>query len=189
MEKQGVEICGVQEHRQVHKKDRSNEINCERAGRGYDLYTASAWRNASQAATGGVGIAIGRKTQKLLIGVDRISARVIKASFHGNPALTVIVSYSPCEYADGADKSQFYTDLRQAIEAVPPHHVLAVLGDFNARLGPDDALFTYNQLTNDSGKCMLEIMEDYQLLATNTMFQKKKGKLWTWMSPHNTTTS
>ena len=29
-------------------------------------------------------------------------------------------------------------------------------------------------------------MEEYQLLAANSHFQKKKGKLWTWISPHKT---
>ena len=29
-------------------------------------------------------------------------------------------------------------------------------------------------------------MEEYQLLAANSQFQKKKGKLWTWISPHKT---
>ena len=31
------------------------------------------------------------------------------------------------------------------------------------------------------------MMEDFQLLATNTLFQKRRGKLWTWMSPNKTT--
>ena len=29
-------------------------------------------------------------------------------------------------------------------------------------------------------------MEEYQLLAANTLFKKRKGKLWTWQSPQNT---
>ena len=66
-------------------------------------------------------------------------------------------------------------------------HFLVVLGNFKARPGPDDALFTHNSVSNDSGKLMLEIMEDYDMLATNTLFRKKKGKLWTWNSPQNTT--
>ena len=54
-------------------------------------------------------------------------------------------------------------------------HFLVVLGNFKAWLGPDDALFTHNSVSNDSGKLMLEIMEDYDMLATNTLFRKKKG--------------
>ncbi|XP_071480459.1 uncharacterized protein [Diadema antillarum] len=187
MKKQSVEICGIQEHRQVHETDRIDDINCYKVGQGYELYTASAWRNTMQAAIGGVGIVIGKIAQRALIGVDRISDRLIKATFQGNPALTVIVAYAPCEYAASTDKTDFDDNLRQAIEAVPRHHFLMVLGDLNARLGPDDVLFTCNDQTNDNGRRLLDVMEEYQLLATNTLFQKRKGKLWTWMSPNKTT--
>ncbi|XP_071503130.1 craniofacial development protein 2-like [Diadema antillarum] len=118
MKKQSVEICGIQEHRQVHKTDRIDDINCYKVGLGYELYTPSAWRNTMQAVTGGVGIVIGKIAQRALIGVDRISDRLIKATFQGNPALTVIVAYAPCEYAASTDKTDFNDNLRQAIEAV-----------------------------------------------------------------------
>ena len=45
-----------------------------------------------QAATGGVGIAIGKAAQKALISVEHISNRLMKASFQGNPVLCVIVA-------------------------------------------------------------------------------------------------
>ena len=86
--------------------------------------------------------------------------RGVKASFQGNPAFTVIVVYAPCEYADSTAKTEFYNNLRQTIEAVPRHHFLAILGDLNARLGPDDVLFT--QQTNDNGRWLLDVMEGYQ---------------------------
>ena len=140
-----------------------------------------------QAATGGVGIAIGKVAQKALISVEHISNRLMNASFQGNPVLCVIVAYAPCEYADDTDKADFYNKLHQMIEAIPHHHFLEILGDFNARLGPDDVLFTCNHQTNDNGRRLLDLMEDYQLLATNTLFQKRRGKLWTWMSPNKTT--
>ena len=47
----------------------------------------------------------------------------------------------------------------------------------NARMGPEDVKYIYNILTNNNGN---------QLLAANLLFQKKIGKLWTWMSPHMT---
>ena len=187
MKKYNIEICGIQEHRQVHRPELSDNVNVCKAGLGYQLYTASAWRNDVQAANGGVGIVIGKVAQSELIGVDRISSRIIKASFQGNRALTVIVAYAPCEYADNIDKNYFYNKLRGTIESVPRHNFLVVLGDFNARLGPDDVFFTHNKQTNDNGMRLLELLEDYQLLATNTIFQKKSGKLWTWMSPNKTT--
>ena len=59
--------------------------------------------------------------------------RIIKAAFQGNPALTAIVAYGPTE---GDDDENKVSKLRQALESVTQHDVLAVFGDFNARLGP-----------------------------------------------------
>ena len=46
-------------------------------------------------------------------------------------------------------------------------------------------MYTYNTTTNNNVNRLKEIIE-YQLLAANTQFQKKKVKLWTWISPHKT---
>ena len=32
----------------------------------------------------------------------------------------------------------------------------------------------------------MEILEEYKLLSSNTLFRKREGKLWTWRSPQNT---
>ena len=56
----------------------------------------------------------------------------------------------------------------------------------NARMGPEDVQYTYNTITINNGNRLKEIMEEYQLLAANSQFQKKTGKLWTWISPHKT---
>ena len=107
----------------------------------------------------------------------------MKASFLGNPALTVLVAYAPTETAEDVMKISFYRQLRSAVENVPAHNFLAILGDFNARFGPEDVPHTYNSFTNDNGMRLLEVLEDYQLQAANTQFSKRRGKLWTWKSP------
>ena len=118
VKKWGIEVCGLQEHRLVHKEERKREINTIKTELGQALYTASAWRNSSNAATGGVGLVLGTTAQKLLLAVER------------------------------------------ALESVAQHDFLAVLGDFNARLGPEDVAFTASPETNDNGSRLLEVMED-----------------------------
>jgi hypothetical protein len=51
-----------------------------------------------------------------------------------------------------------YGQLRTVIEAVPQHPFLAILGDLNARLGKDDAHFTYHEAQNDNGARLSEIL-------------------------------
>ncbi|XP_072048490.1 uncharacterized protein [Amphiura filiformis] len=58
-----------------------------------------------------------------------------------------------------------------------------VIGDYNARIGEEDARFTYHETTHRNGKFLLDLASERNLIITNTMFQKKKGKLWTFVSP------
>ena len=182
----GAEITGIQETRQKHERSRREMVNCYPCSYGYTMYTISAWENESKAATGGLGLILGKASQELLIGVERLSDRLIKAQFRGNPAMTIIVAYSPTESADEKEKDAYFSQLRAAIDNVPLHDFLAVLTDANARLGLDKVLHSYNPTTNDNGQRHIDVMEEYQLLAANTLFKKRKGKLWTWQSPHNT---
>ena len=50
----------------------------------------------------------------------------------------------------------------------------------------EDTRFSYHQETNTNGEYILELMEGYALQATSTIFQKRTGRSWTWMSPQDT---
>ena len=89
--------------------------------------------------------------------------------------------YSPTNVAPVEEAELFYDKLGEVIRDVPAHNFLAVLGDFNARLGPDDALFTYHRQTNHNGKLLADILVEHDLLAANTQFKKKQGKRWTFL--------
>ena len=182
----GGEITGIQETKRKHEKDRREMVNSYPSAFGYTLYTISAWENEQQAATGGIGLMLGKTSHELLIGVERISDRIMKADFRGNPAMTIVVAYAPTEAAEESIKDTYFGQLRSTLETVPPHNFLAILTDANARFGRDDVLFTYNETTNDNGSRHLEVMEEHHLVAANTLFEKRPGKLWTWTSPHNT---
>lgn len=101
----------------------------------YQLITASAWSNKAQAATGGVGLVLNKEAQKTIIRATWTSNRVILASFKSNPILSIVVAYAPTLDATNEEKEHFYSDLRHAVETVPVHNFLTILGDFNARLG------------------------------------------------------
>ena len=58
-----------------------------------------------------------------------------------------------------------------------------MLGDFNARIGTSDARFPYHKITNRNGTHLVDLMMEKNLVVTNTSFQKREGKLWTYMDP------
>ncbi|KAJ8397371.1 hypothetical protein AAFF_G00439200 [Aldrovandia affinis] len=104
--------------------------------------------------------------------------RILIANFDGNPVTTIMVVYSPTNVALVKDVEKFYEDLRTAIRDVPAHKFLAVLGDFNVRLGPEDEHFMYHDATNRNGEHLATLLAEHELLAANTLFQKRMGKRW-----------
>ena len=65
------------------------------------------------------------------------------------------------------------------------NNVLLVIGDCNAHLGPANALYTFHDKTNDDGKLLLDHSTETNLITANTRFQKKRGKLFTFMPEMN----
>ena len=97
------------------------------------------------------------------------------------------MQYAPCEGDEEAE--DHYKDLVRTICSIPKHNLLLVMGDFNADIGSADALFTYHTDTNKNGQLLLDLAEETAMTITNTRFQKKKGKLWTYMSEMNNSRS
>ena len=179
MSKFSVDILGVQEHRRV-----SNDKITFFRSNGYQLVTVSAWRNTQQAATGGVGLILSKKAVCCLCKVEAVSKRILKATFAGNPKTTVIVAYSPTNMStNDAEVDCFYDNLRKAIDETPPHHFLTVLGDMNAKVSSAHVKYAYDQKTNRNGKMLLELTQEKSLCITNTKFQKRIGKRWTFEGP------
>ena len=178
VEERGVEILGVQEHRRVHT---DHTIRYQRVG-GCTFISASAWRNDAQAATGGVGLMVSPRARKALRSVHQHTDRILVCEFEGNPVTTVMSVYSPTNTTPDEVVEEFYNELGAAIQRVPAHNFLVILGDFNARLGPEDAPFTFHSETNRNGGHLSALLTEHGLLATNTLFRKRMGKRWTFQN-------
>ena len=130
---QNILVMGIQEHRIIHK-DPTQKIIHHKIGDQY-LVTSTAWRTRAQSACGGVGIAMSPTAKKALRGVKSISERVLMASFQSNPTTTIISAYSPTSDATEEVMKNFYESLSDAIQSVPAHNFLAVLGFSTEDLG------------------------------------------------------
>ena len=123
-------------------------------------------------AQGGVGILVNNNAAKSLSKVESRSNRILIIHFTGNPKTTVIVTYSTTNVATDEDIQQYYESLRRAIESVPAHNFLIILGDFNAQLGLDDARYTMHTTSNRNGKLLHELAVEKNLIIGNTSFQR-----------------
>ena len=113
-EEYGIDILGIQEHRIVHE-----DILKYEDIQGNTLVTTSAWRNYQGAATRGIGLLLSKRAQKSLKEVVPHTNRIILATFHGNPATTIIIVYGPTNSSDMETAEEFYRSLKPAIESVP----------------------------------------------------------------------
>ena len=107
--------------------------------------------------------------------------RILIVNFNGNPMTTIIIHYYPCECRN--DAAEHYYQLTKSIDTIPKHDVLTI-GDFNAKIGnhSTDNKFTFHQSTNTNGKLATDYAEEADVITTNTHFQKRKGKLLTFLS-------
>jgi hypothetical protein len=161
-----------------------DEIDYTKVSEEYTLVTSSATRNAIGAAIGGVGLLMNYHTMKCLTSVKKYSHRIMSASFTGNPATTILSCYSPTNCSNEEDVINFYKNLSDALRDIPAHNMVLICGDFNAKLGTDDVLFSFHNSTNRNGSYLLDLVNSFNLVVTNTKFRKPHRKLWTFQYPN-----
>ena len=101
-----------------------------------------------------------------------ITSQILKATFSGNPALTVIIHYASVEgISDMEEHYEHYDSI--AVNKIPKHDVLT---ERDIQHGKEDANHTYHDNTSSNGKFMLEHATECNLCITNTSFKKRMGK-------------
>ena len=111
--------------------------------------------------------------------IASISLRILRVDFTRNPATTLLVHYSSVEGNSEAD--EHYSLLSDSIKECPNHNIVLVIGDCNAHIGNEAAKYTYHQETNHN-EALIKLSQENHLMIANTCFQKKSGKLWTYLS-------
>lgn len=176
---QNIDIVSIQEHRFFHPANETEHKLID----GYQLITASAWKNSQRSTIGGVGLLLSPRAYANLMSVEKISPRILVAEFNSNPKTTVIACYSPTNVSKESLTNQYYQELKSITENIPAHNFLVIAGDFNAQVGPADALFTYNRDTNRNGEKLVDFSVEFHLTIVNTTFMKPANKLWTLQLP------
>jgi len=74
-------ILGIIDHRIVHPVPEEKTINNKKLP-GCVLITQSAWRNAQNAANGGVGLLVNKAAENVLSNVKYINKRILLATFN-----------------------------------------------------------------------------------------------------------
>ena len=180
--KHNLDMIAVQEHRW----NAQEEISAFNSEHYQFLYSA-----ASERRQGGVGILVRNKLVHCIIQRKKISSRILSVTLNCNPKVTVVAAYAPTEDALSEAKEEFYTDLSEYLLTVPSHNFLAVLGDFNARIGPDMhrtapsvvGRYTFHESTNDNGHRLVELCDMTNLFSAFQRQPHKRCHMWSCQHP------
>ena len=112
---------------------------------------------------------------------------MISVHFQGKPfSITVIQVYATTSNAEEGEVEWFYEDLQDLLELTPKKDVLFIIGDWNAKVGSQETPGVTGKfglgIRNEVGQRLIEFCQENALVIANTLFQKHKRRLYTWMS-------
>jgi exonuclease III len=139
----------------------------------------------------GVGFIVRKEVVKSVISCSPISSRLISIRISAKPHnLTVIQVYAPTSDHEEDEVESFYEGIEQVIKKTPKKDILIIMGDWNAKVGPDSfeqwsgtvGKFGWGE-TNERGIRLLEFAQSHRLTIANTLHPHKKSRTVTWQSP------
>ena len=122
-----TDIIAAQEHRWIT----SESVNQSWSDHREFLFVYST------ASKSHVGLLIRRQHVAAFRSAEKISDRILKVHFEGNPMITIVVAYAPNELSSRDDNYTFYNNMAPTLLHESPHNILIVSGDFNARIGSE----------------------------------------------------
>ncbi len=172
---ENIDIVGIQEHRWITQDNISQQWSDDRDF----LFIYST---ASSERVGGVGVLVRKKHVPAIRSMENISSRILVVHFEGNPRTSIVVVYAPTEMATADEKDLFYKDLSDTIINIPPHRLVVVLGDFNARIGMNSLKqypqvierHLYHEKSNNNGNRLVELCSQTQMREAQSIFPQPK---------------
>ena len=85
----------------------------------------------------GLAIIVSKRFRNAVLGCNLKSDRMVFARFQGKPfSITVIQVYAP--NSNGEEAEQFYEDLQDLLELMPPKDVLFITWNLDAKVGSQE---------------------------------------------------
>ena len=83
---------------------------------------------------------VNKRVRNAVLGCSLKNDRMISVCFQGKPFnITVIQAYAPTSNTEKAEVEWFYEDLQDLLELTPKKDVLFIIGDWNTKVGSEEA--------------------------------------------------
>ena len=161
-----------------------------------ELFLYSGHEESDAPHTQGVGLMLSRQAQRALIGWEAHGPRIITATFRTvkkKIKMNIIQCYAPTNDGDEEDKSQFYSRLQKILENYPDKDITILIGDLNAKIGPDNTGYEQVMGThalgemNENGEIFADLCALNNLVIGGSIFPHKRIHKSTWVSPDSVT--
>ena len=87
-----------------------------------------------------VAIMVNKRVQNAVLGCNLKNDRMISLCFQGKPFNIIVIQvYALTNNAEEAEVERFYEDLQDLLELTPKKDVLFIIGDWNAKVGIQEA--------------------------------------------------
>ena len=128
---------------------------------------------------------IGPRALKTLNSIERIQPRMMATTFNGNPRAEIISCYSPTTVSEETELVTFYDELSSLVHSILKH-MLVIGGDMNAQIRKNgNNKYSLHNTSNRNGQHLKDFMIENRLTYLNTNYQKREGKLWTYIYANN----
>ena len=161
-----------------------------------ELLLYSGHEESDAPHTQGVGFMLSRQAQRALIGWEAHGPRIITSSFRTKKKyikLNIIQCYAPTNDGEEEDKNQFYSRLQKILEMYPEKDITVLMGDINAKIGPDNTGYEKVMGThalgemNENGERFADLCALNNLVIGGSIFPHKRIHKSTWVSPDGVT--
>ena len=105
--------------------------------------------------------------------------------------MNIVQMYAPTATTTDSEIEAFYDDVKTAINKCKSRDITMVIGDWNAKVGNKESCSALEPFgldeRNERGDRFIEWCEDHKMVISNTWFENRKSRLYTWRSPGDRT--
>ena len=144
--------------------------------------THKLYYSGASTTRNGVGIILHSEWQDKILEVKRKSDRVMSIKLVvGKRMLNIISAYAPQTGCSQEEKEHFYEEMESLLRQIPGPENMWIGADLNGHVGGTRTGFGREHEGNE-GEEILQFAQANDLGVVNTFFQKKMGRLITYMS-------
>ena len=153
-----------------------------------ELFIYSENENKDDVHARGVVIVLSGRAKKCLVEWEPIYDRIITATINAKiQKITIIQCYAPTNNAEPYEKEEFNNKPQAVVDKAPNRDILIVMGDFNAKVGQNNAsierIMGREGLgdVNENGEELVDFCALNGLSIDGTLFPHKRVHKATWI--------